>query len=104
MRLQGDALAAQAQVMGQQFFQRESLLRRMRARDQGRDIASRGGRCIVTSASRSEGSCKSSRDPAATAPALLGLRQAIQRLADQLAQRDRADAFDRGIDRSEAVR
>ncbi|MNY76182.1 hypothetical protein D3C86_2156850 [compost metagenome] len=38
MRLLADALAAQAQVMGEQFFQREPPLRRMLAGDQRGDI------------------------------------------------------------------
>ena len=107
VRLHRDALPAQAQVMGEKFFQCEPALRRMRARQQRLQIAA-----LRRAMQRHQGVAQR-RQACAQRFARQHLnrqeferavvRQTLQRLGDQLAQHRRADAFDGGIDRIEPV-
>ena len=103
VRAQGDALAAQAEVMRQQFFQRQTLQCRMQAGAEERDIGvwrrpmreQQGfaqGRQFQVIAQRGRQQLQFFRR-----------RQALERFADDLRQRLRADAFDRRIDGIEAI-
>ena len=107
VRLHRDALPAQAQVMGEQLFQRESALRRMRARQQRLQIAA-----LRRTMQRHQGVAQRRQAGAqGLARQHLGrqefkravVRQTLQCLGDQLAQHCRADAFDGGIDRIQPV-
>jgi len=101
--LQGDALATQAQVMGQQFLQRQTPLRRMGA---GRKC---GQISIARGPMHGEQRLAQGRQ-LQRAQQVLGQQfqrglvgQPIQRLGNQLAQDRRRHAFDRRIDRLQRV-
>ena len=103
VRLLGDALAAQAQVVCQQFLQRQPPLRRMTSRQQRGDIG------ILRRAMHGEQRLAQRRQPEAVAQFArqqfqrLFVRQAIQCESDQAPQRCGADALDGRIDRVQAL-
>ena len=99
MPLQGDALAAQAEVVGQQFLQGQAPLRRMGAgRERGKIRIARGPvHAEQRLAQRRQLHAAQHLRRQQFQRGRIG--QAIQCLSDQLAHRGRADALDLGIDR-----
>ena len=90
----GDALAAQAQLVGQQFLQRQPPLRRMQAGLQRGHVGvarrPMQGHEGVAQARQLQGIAHLQRQQLQR----IGIRQALQRKPDQLAQVGRPDALD----------
>ncbi len=101
--LQRDALATQAQVMGEQFLHRQPLLRGMAAGGERRQVALGRGPVHVQQRLPQRRQLLAF-EPVGRQQFELGLRrQAVQRLPDEATQRYRPDALHRRIHRIQRI-
>ncbi len=97
------AQAFQAQVMGQQFLEREALLRRMRAQRQRGDIGLRGRAMHVEQRIAQRGQLQRRAHRGGDQFDRLGIGQTFERARDHAGQALLTEAFGGRIDRRQAV-